>query len=103
MLLIQGKTLGVTREIRGPQGSQFEQVEIHLLDGMKSQAVRVARNYDQTTLPKEGDTVVLEVSVSAYATRSGGAAPQVTALARRTDLEDLFDSDRPFLSAVNES
>lgn len=81
MLQLTGKVLGVTSETReGPTGSFISQ-DIHLLDGLDKTVVRVGRDFPQSSLPKEGDTVTLDVVASAFARRSGGAGLQLTALA----------------------
>ena len=91
MLTLSGKCLGITREIvNGPTG-QFEAVQIVLQVGSgirtRTEYARVAKAYDQSTLPKEGDDVVLEVIVSSFPTKAGAghayyAMSNVTAAAR---------------------
>lgn len=82
MLQLTGKTLGVTSETRqGPTGS-FVATTIHVLSGMESQAVSVSRDFPPSDLPKEGEEVCLNVAVSAFARRAGGAGVQITALSR---------------------
>jgi hypothetical protein len=79
MLQVTGKCLGVESEnVNGPNGS-FISTTIHLLDGVRTEAVRVGRDFPPGDTPKEGETVTLSVSVNAFSFRSGGAGYRLTA------------------------
>ena len=85
MLQLTGKCLGVDSEtVQGPSGS-FVSTTITLISGTGTQSrieqVRVGRDFPTSQLPKEGESVALEVVVSAYAGRNG-AGYRLTALSR---------------------
>lgn len=81
MLRITGKVLDVTSEtIQGPTGS-FVSTTIHILDGVRVEGVRVARDFPPADLPRKDEEVELVVSVSAWAGKSG-AGYRLTALSR---------------------
>lgn len=75
MLTLTGTCLGVTREtVQGPNGP-WESVKIvcQIGEGIRTRTeyLRVARAFDQTTLPLPGDDFACEVSVQAFRTKEG--------------------------------
>lgn len=81
-LVITGDCLDVTSEtVNGPSGS-FISTTIHLLIGVRTEAVRVGRDFPPADLPKKDEkNVGLGVVVSAYAGRNG-AGYRLTAVER---------------------
>lgn len=85
MLQLTGKCLGTKREvIQGPSGP-FESVTIRLQQGegfdLSVHDVRPARDFPNADLPRDGETVTLNVVVSTYATKQGSGY-RLTALSR---------------------
>lgn len=62
------------------------QQDIHLLDGVHTRQVRVAKNF-RGILPEKGDLVVLEAFARAWKSRSGNVGLSWTALGRNADAE----------------
>lgn len=85
MLQLTGKCLGIKSETVGSGMDSFQSTTIHVLvqgDRPKVEDVRIAREFPPADLPKDGEDVTLEVSVSAFAFKRGGAGYSLTALRR---------------------
>jgi len=81
MLQLTGEVRRVdTETVNGPTGS-FESTTFHVLSDVNVYRVRAARDFRAQDWPREGETVSLEISVSAYSGRNG-AGVQMTALRR---------------------
>lgn len=84
--LVTGECLGVTEEHVSHQGKSWVQQEIHLLDGVHTRVVRVAREF-RGTLPEKGDMVVLTAFARAWKSKNGNVGLSWTALGRSAEAE----------------
>lgn len=77
-----GEVLGLTTSRVVPRdGSEpFDSQTLHLLDGLDKVELGLSREAVAQGVPERGELVTVEVGVSAYATRSGGAHVRLTAL-----------------------